>query len=224
MSHQRRILYVQGFHPSTKAKDLAYEFERFGRLVRCDVPARRDGQRASYAFIEFKDDRDAAGAYHDMHGRSFEGHRLSVQWAKNPPSSVWRFDNRTAAAPRRGSPPRELERDRDRDREHRSSRDDYDRERDRERDRDRDPDRDSRRRSHSPTARERGDRDRSGTYERREDRDRDRERNRDRERRRSLEADRRSSRRSLSPAVRTPPRENGRERDNERPITPPYDR
>ncbi len=28
-----RILFVSGFHPSTRARDLAYEFERYGRLL-----------------------------------------------------------------------------------------------------------------------------------------------------------------------------------------------
>ncbi|OBZ74951.1 U3 small nucleolar RNA-associated protein 10 [Grifola frondosa] len=166
-----RILFVSGFHPATRARDLAYEFERYGPLVRCDVPAPRNphansnprvasdlpraqshlvrelsafvlrcrrratpangficGPRSivffwraipfdrsmcareppslnvpsspldpcrSYAFVEFRSQRDAEDAYYDMHGRSFEGSRLSIQWAKNPPSSVWRYDRRS---------------------------------------------------------------------------------------------------------------------------------
>ncbi|KAF9008630.1 RNA-binding domain-containing protein [Hymenopellis radicata] len=167
-----RILFVSGFHPATRARDLAFEFERFGPLVRCDVPAPRNPHAVSnpYAFVEFRSTRDAEDAYYEMHGRNFEGKRLSIQWAKNPPSSVWRFDRRPPSPTRGGGRD-----DRDRDRGG-----DRDRDRGRERSRSprrREPERDDRaermdrdrgerrRRSRSPIER----RPRSPTPERRRD-------------------------------------------------------
>ncbi|KDQ55925.1 hypothetical protein JAAARDRAFT_314554 [Jaapia argillacea MUCL 33604] len=153
-----RILFVSGFHPNTRARDLAYEFERYGPLIRCDVPAPRNPRSSSnpYAFVEFRSTRDAEEAYYDMHGRFFDGYRLSIQWAKNPPSSVWRYERRSPPPRSGGSangapPPRDREREPRRDRERsRSPRrvDDIPPMKD-------DRDRDRRRRSRTPEVRER---------------------------------------------------------------------
>jgi len=129
----------------------------------------------SYAFVEFRSTRDAEDAYYDMHGRMFEGSRLGIQWAKNPPSSVWRI-NRRSPPPRRDrsrSPRRRSGRDRERDR---------DRDREKDRDRDRDRDRDADRGDRKERDRDRRDRDR-------EPRDKERD-----EHRRSRSPDRRRSR------------------------------
>ncbi|THH12509.1 hypothetical protein EW146_g7631 [Bondarzewia mesenterica] len=160
-----RILFVSGFHPATRARDLAYEFERFGPLIRCDVPAPRNPHAHSnpYAFVEFRSNRDAEDAYYDMHGRHFEGQRLSIQWAKNPPSSVWRYD-------RRVSPPSHRRGDRDRSRSprrrsdrDRNDRDDRDKDRDLDREKDRRRSRSPERRRRSPTPERRGKEDRART-------------------------------------------------------------
>ncbi|CAE6393743.1 unnamed protein product [Rhizoctonia solani] len=201
----RKILFVSGFSRDARAKDLAYEFERYGRLVRCDIPSTRGGGGArtikslrlplldadvdspigpvarferchsirkyfdfdsfccelpctivdsihltpgelvTYAFIEFRSDRDAEDAYHSMHGQMIDRHRISVQWARRPPSALWRHDS-----PRpRGGRDRRDDRDRDRRERDRSRsrsprRDDKDKERDRRRSRTRSRSRDRR--------------------------------------------------------------------------------
>ncbi|KAJ2559952.1 hypothetical protein EV175_000065 [Coemansia sp. RSA 1933] len=138
----KRILYVTGFGRDTRARDLAHAFERYGRLVRCDIPgARRDSK--PFAFVEYEDSRDADDAYDRMHDEYIDDHRVSVQWAKRPPARSWRFDEGDSS--RRSSSSRHKSRSRSpqgrrprssrprsgsRDRGHhsngrRSSRDDY---------------------------------------------------------------------------------------------------
>ncbi|KAF9116074.1 hypothetical protein BGW39_002839, partial [Mortierella sp. 14UC] len=100
-----------GFSGRTRARDLAYEFERYGPLIRCDIPAPRNSSSKPYAFVEFEDDRDAREAYYEMRDARFEGYRLDVQFAKNTPSASWRYEaggsRRRSRSPRRGrSPPR----------------------------------------------------------------------------------------------------------------------
>jgi hypothetical protein len=46
----------------------------------------------AFAFIEFRREDDAEDAYYDMHGRSIDGRRITVQWAKRPPSAAWRHE------------------------------------------------------------------------------------------------------------------------------------
>ncbi|KAI8052862.1 hypothetical protein BDF22DRAFT_776249 [Syncephalis plumigaleata] len=98
----RRTLFVTGFHPDTRARDLAYEFERYGRLIRCDIPAPKGPRSRPFAFVEFEESSWADDAYHDMHGRRFEGYPLDIQWAKHTPSSQWRSGPRGRYG-RRGS-------------------------------------------------------------------------------------------------------------------------
>ncbi|KIM26724.1 hypothetical protein M408DRAFT_330476 [Serendipita vermifera MAFF 305830] len=157
MSNRRPTLFVTGFPPETRAKDLAVIFEKYGEIIRCDVPAPAAGRSTRYAFIEYVNEDDAGKAHSILHGEIFEGGKLIVEWAKRSPGSRWR----PGGAP---PPPREGgmrdsrgygDRDRDRDR----PRGDY-RDRDRRDDRDRDM-----RRSRSPPRR--GDRERP-----RDDRDR----------------------------------------------------
>ncbi|KAI3604221.1 pre-mrna splicing factor [Moniliophthora roreri] len=142
--------------------------------------------------------------------RYFEGSRLSVEWAKNPPSSVWRFDRRGASPP-----PRSSRSGPDRDRSRSPRRSDRDRHLDGKRDRDRYADeRDRRERDYRDRDRYADDRDRREKYA--DDRDRGRERRKSRTPPLPANGDRyadRERRRSLSPR--------DRERDRDRARTPP---
>ncbi|KAI8376322.1 uncharacterized protein BYT42DRAFT_574215 [Radiomyces spectabilis] len=106
----RTTLFVAGFGSRIRARDLAYEFERYGRLVRCDIPAPKTYSSKPYAFVEFEDPRDADDAFNEMHGRRIDGYTISVQWARNAPSASWRYDRsprrRRSPSPRRPMPRR----------------------------------------------------------------------------------------------------------------------
>ncbi|GKT51391.1 pre-mRNA-splicing factor srp1 [Colletotrichum spaethianum] len=135
MSRGGTTLYVTGFSHGTRARDLAYEFERF-------------------AFVEYEDRRDADDAYHEMHNKRIgRDDILKIEWARTPPSASWRFDSGRdrERAPRRSSPRR------GRSPSPRRSTRDYSPRKDDRRDRDRDYDRgdrrDTRERSRSPDRR-----------------------------------------------------------------------
>ncbi|KAJ2032731.1 hypothetical protein IWW57_000049 [Coemansia sp. S610] len=90
----KRILHVTGFSRDTRARELAHAFERFGRLVRCDIPGARFNSQPvfRFAFVEYEESRDASDAYDRMHDSYVGDRRIGVQWAKRPPARSWRFD------------------------------------------------------------------------------------------------------------------------------------
>ncbi|KAL9576958.1 MAG: hypothetical protein Q9212_006691 [Teloschistes hypoglaucus] len=120
-------LYVTGFGHGTRARDLAYEFERSEECFKPTVSAQinrsiiQDQAEPynSFAFVEYESRRDADDAYHEMHNKRLgRDDLLKIEWARTPPSASWRFDSgsdrrpppgRRDRSPRRGrsgTPPR----------------------------------------------------------------------------------------------------------------------
>ena len=182
-------LYVTGFGHGTRARDLAYEFERYGRLVRCDIPAPRSASSRLFAFVEYESRRDADDAYHEMHNKRIgRDDLLKIEWARTPPSASWRFDSgrdrprgeRSERSERGGGgrerSPRRRSTSPRREREGFSPRKDDRRERDydrRDRDRSRSPNGDREMKDVRDRDEDRGER--GGDRERDDRRDRDRE-------------------------------------------------
>jgi len=162
MSRSGTTLYVTGFGHGTRARDLAYEFERYGRLVRCDIPAPRTAASRLFAFVEYESRRDADDAYHEMHNKRIgRDDLLKIEWARTPPSASWRFDSGRDRPrdERDGRDSRGSRRERSTPRRSGRSpsprRRDYSPRKDDRRDRDRDREYDDRRRSRSPDDRDR---------------------------------------------------------------------
>ncbi|EXJ60053.1 hypothetical protein A1O7_04202 [Cladophialophora yegresii CBS 114405] len=173
-SRSGTTLYVTGFGHGTRARDLAYEFEHYGRLVRCDIPAPRTASSRLFAFVEYESRRDADDAYHEMHNKRIgRDDVLKIEWARTPPSATWRYEAGRDRGRRERSPPRRSGRSPSPRRRDYSPRKDDRRDRDRDDRRDRDRDYDDRRRSRSPADRDRErDRDMKDDRDRRDD-DRD---------------------------------------------------
>ncbi|KAI9683682.1 MAG: hypothetical protein M1829_004987 [Trizodia sp. TS-e1964] len=132
-------LYVTGFGHGTRARDLAYEFERF-------------------AFVEYESRRDADDAYHEMHNKRIgRDDMLKIEWARTPPSASWRFESGRDRGPggrREGGGRSPRRSGRSNSPGTRRSRTDYSPRKD-DRGRDRDYDRRDRDRSRSPDDRDR---------------------------------------------------------------------
>ncbi|KAJ3225014.1 hypothetical protein HK099_007487 [Clydaea vesicula] len=101
---KKTTLFVVGVSSRTRARDLAFEFER------------------GYAFVEFEDTRDAEDAYHEMQNRRIDGYNLTIQWAKTAPHRGVRSDGSEGRPNSNYSSRKDDRRDRS-PREDRSSRD-----------------------------------------------------------------------------------------------------
>eukprot|EP00835_Amoeboradix_gromovi_P003612 NODE_246_length_12992_cov_0.264407.p9 type:complete len:214 gc:universal NODE_246_length_12992_cov_0.264407:12846-12205(-) len=74
-------IYIKNLSKTTRAKDLGVLFERFGKLIRCDVPEPRPGQDP-YAFVEFESSDDAHKAFNEMQNQDVQDYKIELAWAR----------------------------------------------------------------------------------------------------------------------------------------------
>ncbi|ELU05591.1 hypothetical protein CAPTEDRAFT_222188 [Capitella teleta] len=75
-------LFIGRLDKHTRTRDLEDRFEKYGRILRCDV---KYGAEMAYAFLDFEDHRDAEDALKEENGREYQGVSMVVEWAKGAP-------------------------------------------------------------------------------------------------------------------------------------------
>ncbi|CAI7573528.1 unnamed protein product [Penicillium bialowiezense] len=94
LSHPPPTFLPRFSQPGDLESDEADKLTRYGRLVRCDIPAPRTPSSRLFAFVEYESRRDADDAYHEMHNKRIgRDDLLKIEWARTPPSASWRFDS-----------------------------------------------------------------------------------------------------------------------------------
>jgi len=85
----RRELFVGSLSKDVERRDMENVFEKYGRLLRCDIKNRGFG--AAYCFLEFEDERDAEDALNAENGKDMLGASMVVEYAKGKRD---RYDDR----------------------------------------------------------------------------------------------------------------------------------
>ncbi|XP_952985.1 splicing factor, putative [Theileria annulata] len=70
-------IYIGNLPEDCSQRELEEEFEKFGRIIYCDLKKSYSG--SPFAFIEFSDSRDARDAIRDKDGYEFHGKKLRVE-------------------------------------------------------------------------------------------------------------------------------------------------
>lgn len=96
----RPRLRIRAVHPPFVHLSLRLHYllmmGRFGRIVRCDIPAPRQGSiaRSLYAFVEYEDWRAAEDAFRKLHGKPFGTGVIRIQWARTAKRPEGDYDER----------------------------------------------------------------------------------------------------------------------------------
>jgi len=73
-------LFLGNLGRDVTRKDIETVFDKYGRLLRCDIKDKGNG--AVFAFLEFEDERDAEDALRAENGKDMCGSSMVVEFAK----------------------------------------------------------------------------------------------------------------------------------------------
>ncbi|ORM40741.1 Serine/arginine-rich splicing factor 1B [Babesia sp. Xinjiang] len=93
-------VYIGNLPESCSQKDLEAEFEKFGKVVSCELKKNVGG--TAFAFLEFEDPRDAHDAIKERDGSEFLGRRLRVETPFSTKDDHRSNRRRGPGPPRRG--------------------------------------------------------------------------------------------------------------------------
>lgn len=88
-------LFVGNVSRSIRAEDLEEEFDKIGPCTvnfKVILLLMRQG---SFAFVEFKEEKDAEDAINELNNKSLGGSRIAIEWSKKS----GRFDPKTSTRP-----------------------------------------------------------------------------------------------------------------------------
>jgi len=80
MSMPRKELFIGGLPGSIQNQEIESIFEKYGKIVKCDV--KNKGQGNSFCFVEFEEEHDAEEALNAENGKDIGGQPVSIEFAK----------------------------------------------------------------------------------------------------------------------------------------------
>jgi len=73
-------LFIGNLGAEISSQDIEAVFEKYGRVVKCDVKSKGEG--STFCFVEYEDERDAEEALKAENGQDMQGTAMVVQFAK----------------------------------------------------------------------------------------------------------------------------------------------